>query len=217
MSGLGSPFHSRPRRWHRLSHWAFLSRSAPGKVHTAILTSQTRNRYPASCPGTPRARRAPEPAPGLGTATLGVLRYSRLPEPVGVTINWITFTPPLPTVILFCSLSCTFFLLQSLPPLTERCYSPREWWTVSPQFPSREDRSISTEWQRTVRHRDSLSFAKTKLSVSSLRKSLPSSFVQCPNHGERKGTLNPTSVAFFKLRVFYQPKELFFQQKRMNW
>lgn len=40
---------------------------------------------------------------------MGVLRYSRLPEPVGVTINWITFTPPLPAMILFCSLSCTLF------------------------------------------------------------------------------------------------------------
>ena len=31
----------------------------------------------------------------------------------------------------------------------ERCDSPCEWWILSLQFPSREDRSISTEWQRT--------------------------------------------------------------------
>lgn len=84
----------------------------------------------------------------LGTATLG---YSRLPEPVGMTINWITFTPPLPAVILSCSPSCTLFI--TVITASYRDATLPESGGVKSAVPSREDRSISTEWQHSETQR----------------------------------------------------------------
>ena len=123
MSGQGSTFHSRSLRCHQMSHWTLLSYSAPGKVCTIILILQMNKQRSNILPRTPREHAAPEFAPHLGTPTLGLF-YAWLPEPVGMTINWIMFTPPLPTVILFCSLSCSLILLQSILSITERCDSP---------------------------------------------------------------------------------------------